>query len=217
MRKRSRRDIQPQPSRAHRRLAFHPPVRRQRHRDRPDARRVRARDRAAVPGRPRGAPRPAEAAVPHEHRRQASRSSSWTVRVREAGVQALPPERLLPDGQPTYVASWIYVFGVASIASLIVIIASGTILALKGPPGGTTPGRPFLQQHPPLERGAVLLCDGRSPLGQVLDGRMARRARPRVGHRRDRLPGRCPVRADRLLRRSRTSTRSGSRHRPRTR
>src|SRR5271167_1245331 len=60
-------------------------------------------------------------------------SKSWTVKVREKGVEALPPERLLPDGQPTYVASWIYVFGVASIASLIVIIGSGSILALKGP------------------------------------------------------------------------------------
>jgi hypothetical protein len=58
---------------------------------------------------------------------------SWTARLRGAGVAALPPERLLPDGQPTYVASWIYVFGVASIASLIVVIASGSILALKGP------------------------------------------------------------------------------------
>jgi ubiquinol-cytochrome c reductase cytochrome b subunit len=58
---------------------------------------------------------------------------SWTARVREAGVAALPPERLLPDGQPTYVASWIYVFGVASIAALIVIVLSGSILALKGP------------------------------------------------------------------------------------
>jgi Cytochrome b(N-terminal)/b6/petB len=59
--------------------------------------------------------------------------SSWTVRVREAAVEALPPEKLLPDGQPTYVASWIYVFGVASIASLVVIVTSGSILALKGP------------------------------------------------------------------------------------
>ncbi|HEV2924202.1 MAG TPA: cytochrome b N-terminal domain-containing protein [Solirubrobacteraceae bacterium] len=60
-------------------------------------------------------------------------SKSWTVKVREKGVEALPPDRLLPDGQPTYVASWIYVFGVASIASLVVIIGSGSILALKGP------------------------------------------------------------------------------------
>ena len=58
---------------------------------------------------------------------------SWTARVREAGVGALPPEKLLPDNQPTYVASWIYVFGVASIASLVVIIGSGMILSLKGP------------------------------------------------------------------------------------
>jgi len=60
-------------------------------------------------------------------------AKSWTVKVREAGVAALPPEKLLPDGQPTYVASWIYMFGVASIASLITIIGSGFILALKGP------------------------------------------------------------------------------------
>jgi ubiquinol-cytochrome c reductase cytochrome b subunit len=48
-------------------------------------------------------------------------------------VQALPPEKLLPDSQPTYVASWIYVFGVASIASLVLIVGSGVILSLKGP------------------------------------------------------------------------------------
>ena len=59
--------------------------------------------------------------------------ASWTARVREAAVDVLPPEKLLPDGQPTYVASWIYVFGVASIASLVVLIVSGSILALKGP------------------------------------------------------------------------------------
>ena len=62
-----------------------------------------------------------------------TRSKSWTVKVREKGVEALPPDRLLPDGQPTYVASWIYPFGVASIASLIVIIGSGFVLSLKGP------------------------------------------------------------------------------------
>jgi ubiquinol-cytochrome c reductase cytochrome b subunit len=63
----------------------------------------------------------------------AAATRSWTTRTREAAVGALPPERLLPDEQPSYVAAWIYVFGVASIASLMVIIASGTILALKGP------------------------------------------------------------------------------------
>ena len=58
---------------------------------------------------------------------------SWTARVRRRAVAALPPEKLLPDGQPTYVASWIYVFGVLSLAALATIIASGSILALKGP------------------------------------------------------------------------------------
>jgi quinol-cytochrome oxidoreductase complex cytochrome b subunit len=60
-------------------------------------------------------------------------SRSWTVRLREAAVRAMPPERLLPDGQPTYMSSWIYIFGVLTIAALVVIIFSGTILGLKGP------------------------------------------------------------------------------------
>src|SRR6201985_382946 len=63
----------------------------------------------------------------------ASAERSWTVRLRRRAVAALPPEELLPDGQPTYVASWIYVFGVLSIASLATIILTGTILSLKGP------------------------------------------------------------------------------------
>jgi ubiquinol-cytochrome c reductase cytochrome b subunit len=58
---------------------------------------------------------------------------SWTARMRRRAVAALPPEKLLPDGQPTYVASWIYVFGVLSLAALATIIASGSILTLKGP------------------------------------------------------------------------------------
>jgi hypothetical protein len=62
-----------------------------------------------------------------------SKPSSWTGRVREAAVAALPPEKLLPEKQPSYVTSGIYIFGVLSLASLIVIIASGSVLALKGP------------------------------------------------------------------------------------
>jgi len=62
-----------------------------------------------------------------------SAERSWTVRLRKRAVGALPPEKLLPDGQPTYVASWIYVFGVLSLSALVLLIGSGTILALKGP------------------------------------------------------------------------------------
>ena len=57
----------------------------------------------------------------------------WTARLRRRAVDTLPPEKLLPDRQPAYVASWIYVFGVATLAALIVVLASGGVLALFGP------------------------------------------------------------------------------------
>jgi hypothetical protein len=58
---------------------------------------------------------------------------SWTAIVRDRAVASWPPEKLLADRQPAYVSSWIYVFGVLSLASLVVIIASGSVLTLKGP------------------------------------------------------------------------------------
>ena len=62
-----------------------------------------------------------------------SAQRSWTTRLRRRAVAGLPPEKLLPDSQPTYVASWIYVFGVLTLSALAVLITSGMILALKGP------------------------------------------------------------------------------------
>ncbi len=56
----------------------------------------------------------------------------WTARVRRAALRALAPGKLLPDRQPAYVASWAYVFGVASLAALGVAIASGFVIALGG-------------------------------------------------------------------------------------
>ncbi len=57
----------------------------------------------------------------------------WTNRLRNRFFGTFPPENLLPDRQPSYVASWIYVFGVASLAALIVLIVSGLLLTLEGP------------------------------------------------------------------------------------
>jgi Cytochrome b(N-terminal)/b6/petB len=57
----------------------------------------------------------------------------WTARVRTFAARWLPPKKLLPDRQPAYVASWIYVFGVASVAALAIVIASGIGLVLGGP------------------------------------------------------------------------------------
>jgi hypothetical protein len=59
-------------------------------------------------------------------------SRMWTARVRRRALAVLPPGKLLPDRQPAYVASWIYVFGVASLAALGIAIASGFTIALGG-------------------------------------------------------------------------------------
>ena len=56
-----------------------------------------------------------------------------SAKLRHAAVGALPPERLMPDRQPAYVASWIYVFGVLTLAALAVVILTGVVLAVMGP------------------------------------------------------------------------------------
>src|ERR1700733_3722194 len=60
-------------------------------------------------------------------------ATMWTARPRRGALRLLPPGKLLPDRQPAYVASWAYVFGVASLAALGVAIVSGFALALGGP------------------------------------------------------------------------------------
>ncbi|MEO6114752.1 MAG: cytochrome b N-terminal domain-containing protein [Pseudolysinimonas sp.] len=59
--------------------------------------------------------------------------STWTGKARRWALKILPPEKLLPESQPSYVASWIYVFGMGAIASLAVVIISGLVLSLNGP------------------------------------------------------------------------------------
>jgi ubiquinol-cytochrome c reductase cytochrome b subunit len=57
---------------------------------------------------------------------------SWTVRLRQRLTGVVPPGEALPDRQPVYVASWIYVFGVLTLAALLVVLVSGGILAIGG-------------------------------------------------------------------------------------
>src|ERR1700733_4640672 len=95
-------------------LAFLHDDRFERRGDRADAGRVRARGPRSVPGG--GQERTGEMTGPVRR--------SWTGAGRERAVSALPPEKLLPDRQPAYMASWIYVFGVLALTSLVVIIAS---------------------------------------------------------------------------------------------
>jgi quinol-cytochrome oxidoreductase complex cytochrome b subunit len=60
-------------------------------------------------------------------------ADQWTAKLRHAAVEALPPNRLMPDRQPAYVASWIYVFGVLTLAALAGVIITGSVLAVFGP------------------------------------------------------------------------------------
>jgi hypothetical protein len=60
-------------------------------------------------------------------------AAMWTARVRRGVLRRLPPIKVLPDRQPAYVDSWVYVFGVASLATLGLVILSGIVIALGGP------------------------------------------------------------------------------------
>lgn len=55
-----------------------------------------------------------------------------TYKARTYLTKILPPYKLIPDSQPIYVASWIYVFGVATLVALGVVIVSGMVLAIGG-------------------------------------------------------------------------------------
>jgi len=66
-------------------------------------------------------------------REASAASSSWTGRARGVLEQRLPLENLLPERQPFYVGSWVYVFGVVTIAALAWTVLSGVVLALAGP------------------------------------------------------------------------------------
>jgi quinol---cytochrome c reductase cytochrome b subunit, bacillus type len=62
-----------------------------------------------------------------------SDSRSWTLRTRRWIDRALPMDHLLPDRQPYFVGSWVYVFGVITIAALVWVVVSGVVLAFMGP------------------------------------------------------------------------------------
>ena len=61
-----------------------------------------------------------------------SASDNWTVRLRNRLSHLVPPGEALPDHQPAYVASWIYVFGVLTLAAFVVIVVTGCVLSLGG-------------------------------------------------------------------------------------
>ncbi|MBV9279879.1 MAG: cytochrome b N-terminal domain-containing protein [Chloroflexi bacterium] len=58
---------------------------------------------------------------------------SLTRSAQERLSASLPYEELLPYEQPAYVHSYVYLFGVATLASFLLLLASGVVLAAFGP------------------------------------------------------------------------------------
>lgn len=58
---------------------------------------------------------------------------NWTRQIRSYLVRELPIDDLLPDQLPDFVRSYVYLFGVLTIASFILLIVSGVVLVMFGP------------------------------------------------------------------------------------
>lgn len=76
-------------------------------------------------------------------------AANWTARTREYGLRSWPPERLLPEREPNYVASFLYVFGALAIAAFATLVLTGLVLSFQGPLWwhGSTVGRFFNDLH----------------------------------------------------------------------
>src|SRR5450432_4089629 len=57
----------------------------------------------------------------------------WTGGLGHWLESRLPIGKLLPTRQPYYIGSWVYVFGVVTIAALVWLVASGVVLSFAGP------------------------------------------------------------------------------------
>ena len=58
---------------------------------------------------------------------------SMTKSAQERLSRDLPYEELLPYEQPAYVHSYVYLFGIATVSSFVLLMVSGIILAAFGP------------------------------------------------------------------------------------
>jgi quinol-cytochrome oxidoreductase complex cytochrome b subunit len=70
--------------------------------------------------------------MPTTRTRAVGAETSWTVWLRSKITGLVPAGQALPDRQPAYVASWMYVFGVLTLAAFVVVLASGAVLAVGG-------------------------------------------------------------------------------------
>ncbi len=58
---------------------------------------------------------------------------NWTTWIRRWLLREIPMEDLLPDELPAYVHSYVYYFGVLTLASFLMLVVSGVILVIFGP------------------------------------------------------------------------------------
>ena len=89
-------------------------------------------------------------AGPHaDPRTPAPEERNWTVDSRRWALRSWPPERLLPEREPNYVSSSLYVFGVLTIAAFVTLVLTGLVLSFKGPLWwhGSSVGRFFNDLH----------------------------------------------------------------------
>jgi quinol-cytochrome oxidoreductase complex cytochrome b subunit len=70
--------------------------------------------------------------APAEQPPTAQAEGNWTTALRTRITHVVPPGQALPDRQPAYVASWIYVFGVLTLAAFVVVLVTGGLLAVGG-------------------------------------------------------------------------------------
>lgn len=75
---------------------------------------------------------PVAVSVPAKEASGEGVGGNWTVGLRGRLSRVVPPGQALPDRQPVYVESFIYAFGVLSVAALLVVVATGLILAIEG-------------------------------------------------------------------------------------
>ena len=62
-----------------------------------------------------------------------SSGGGWTGAAAGWLERRLPIHKLLPTRQPYYIGSWVYVFGVVTIAALVWVVGSGVVLTFFGP------------------------------------------------------------------------------------
>lgn len=61
------------------------------------------------------------------------KKTNWTRATRQWLEKTIPMDNLLPDSLPNYVHSYVYLFGILTVAAFAWLIVTGTVLVVFGP------------------------------------------------------------------------------------